>query len=94
MASLILVAIIVRNFSVESDIYALINLNENDKIITQNMRESLSNEIIFLSDNAEVLDEIKARNAKNDDRQIFSIFSDSLQRFRRIHKIVQILQKY
>lgn len=79
MASLILVAIIVRNFSVESDIYALINLNENDRIITQNMRESLSNEIIFLSDNAEVLDEIKARNAKNDDRQIFSIFSDSLQ---------------
>lgn len=79
VASLILVAIIVRNFSVESDIYTLINLNENDKIITQNMRESLSNEIIFLSDSAKVLDEIKARNAKNDNRQIFDIFSDSLQ---------------
>lgn len=79
VASLILVAIIVRNFSVESDIYTLINLNENDRIITQNMRESLSNEIIFLSDNTEVLDEIKVRNAKNDDRQIFGIFSDSLQ---------------
>ena len=75
VVSLILSAIILRNFSVESDIYTLLNLDEKDRQITQNMRESLSNEIIFLSDSAEVLNEIKARN-KN--AQIFSIFSDSL----------------
>lgn len=74
--SLCLVAIIVRNFNVESDIYTLINLDEKDKAITQNMRESLSNEIIFLSDNLEVLESLKAQNEK---WQIFSKIIDSLE---------------
>lgn len=50
---------IVRNFNVKSDIYILINLDEKDKGITQNIRESLSNEIVFLSDNLEVLESLK-----------------------------------
>lgn len=74
--SLCLVAIIVRNFNVESDIYTLINLDEKDKAITQNMRESLSNEIIFLSDNLEVLESLKAQNEK---WQIFSKIIDSIE---------------
>lgn len=74
--SLCLVAIIARNFNVESDIYTLINLDEKDKAITQNMRESLSNEIVFLSDNLEVLESLKAQNEK---WQIFSKIIDSLE---------------
>lgn len=74
--SLCLIAIIVRNFNVESDIYTLINLDEKDKAITQNMRESLSNEIVFLSDNLEVLKSLKAQNEKY---QIFSKIIDSLE---------------
>ena len=74
--SLCLVAIIVRNFNVESDIYTLINLDAQDKAITQNMRESLSNEIIFLSNNLEVLESLKTQNEK---WQIFSKIIDSLE---------------
>ncbi len=74
--SLCLVAIIARNFNVESDIYTLINLDANDKAITQNMRESLSNEIVFLSNNLEVLESLKELNKK---WQIFSKIIDSLE---------------
>ncbi len=74
--SLCLIAIIVRNFNVESDIYTLINLDAQDKLITQNMRESLSNEIVFLSDNLEVLESLKELNKK---WQIFSKIIDSLE---------------
>lgn len=76
LISCILLLFIVRNFNVESDIYTLINLDEKDKIITQNMRESLSNEIIFLSDNLEVLESLKELNQK---WQIFSKIIDSLK---------------
>ena len=76
LISCILSVFIVRNFNVESDIYTLINLDEKDKIITQNMRESLSNEIIFLSDDLEVLEYLKAQNEK---WQIFSKIIDSLE---------------
>lgn len=76
--SLVLIAVIWRNFSIESNIYTLINLDEKDKIITQNIQQSLSNEIIFLSTNIDVLDAIKTLDQKT---QIFSIFSNSLQDF-------------
>ena len=61
--SLVLMANIVRNFSVESNIYSLLNLPNDEAQITQNLRESLANEIVFLSDNAEVLRYLKAQNS-------------------------------
>lgn len=61
--SLVLMAIIMRNFSVESNIYSLLNLPSDEAQITQNLRESLANEIVFLSDNAEVLRYLKAQNS-------------------------------
>lgn len=61
--SLVLMANIVRNFSVESNIYSLLNLPSDEAQITQNLRESLANEIVFLSDNAEVLRYLKAQNS-------------------------------
>lgn len=61
--SFVLMAIIVRNFSVESNIYSLLNLPSDEAQITQNLRESLANEIVFLSDNAEVLRYLKAQNS-------------------------------
>lgn len=61
--SFVLMAIIMRNFSVESNIYSLLNLPNDEAQITQNLRESLANEIVFLSDNAEVLRYLKAQNS-------------------------------
>lgn len=61
--SLVLMANIMRNFSVESNIYSLLNLPNDEAQITQNLRESLANEIVFLSDNAEVLRYLKAQNS-------------------------------
>lgn len=58
-----LMANIMRNFSVESNIYSLLNLPNDEAQITQNLRESLANEIVFLSDNAEVLRYLKAQNS-------------------------------
>lgn len=83
--------IIARNFSVESSIYSLINLDQKDKQITQNMQESLSNEIIFLSESIEILDFLKTRN---NEWKIFSKIIDSINIDKSNENFLKILDSY
>lgn len=62
LISCILAIFIIKRFSIDSNIYSLLNLSNEEAIITQNMRESLSNEIIFLSDNIEIFQYLQKQN--------------------------------
>lgn len=82
---------IVRNFNVESNIYLLLNLPNDEAIITQNMRESLANEIIFLSDNLDVFQYIKTQN-----NNIFQTFSDNVMQTEQndTQNVLDLLDSY
>lgn len=52
------------NMKVESNIYTLLNISKSDRIVLDNIKEQLSNEVIFVSDDIETLKQLKILNDK------------------------------